>query len=123
MGIDDFLNKRKPRVVAFGEIKQGKTKKEIRALEQKLLKPTVPVPCKSRHQFRKYELDNRTVLIVFSSDADFSLFKKHIKTSSYKKNSVSNTKMLLALLKEIDKGNVHYDSKSNKITYAKHRHN
>lgn len=115
-GIERFLGKStgENKVERFERLSRGKSKEEVRELEQKMLVPTKLPPVTSpKTMDRLHELGVR---IVFPDTDAMELFKRHFKVLTYVENNVPNIKLLLLLLKELDEGRIIYSE--GKIGYA-----
>ena len=114
MGINDFMGAARQggsRVQRFEKLSKGRTKQETRDLESKLLTPEElpPYTGKAPAPEAKKPLSGRTIKFVFHNDEDMTLFAKHFAVSHHIEASVANPTMLLAILKEMDKGAIVYD--------------
>lgn len=117
MGINDFIDSA-DKAKKFDIMRKGKTKEEVRQLEQKFLKPS-KLPAYHKPENAKDALISRTIKLVFVTEADVELFKKHFKVSTYKENNVLDTNLLIALLTELEEGRLAYDEKAKLLRYTK----
>jgi len=115
VGINDFIGGQKSRVDRFEKASKGKTKKERRALEQKLLKPekippyTGPAPTAEG-------IDQFAVRIILPGRDEFDLFEKYFKVSYSVEKSVSNLALLISILESIEQGEIQYDKETGKVS-------
>ena len=120
-GVKSLLGDSESSVEKFLELSKGKTGKEKRELEQRLLKPEkikkytgTKVPKTSKEPLLK-----STVKFVFTKKEELELMKRTLPVSKHVEMSVSNHGLLIALLREVDEGRITYDKKTQKVTVVK----
>jgi len=108
--------------IAAQEERAGiKDKKNQRDYEQQHMKPD-PIPAYTGVKPEVLsELEKLKVLLVFHSHKDLKIFSKYFKIAKYKAQSVPDIRLLLALLREFEKGKIKYDTKNDKIRYRRNR--
>lgn len=118
-GIKDFIKNKgqscQSCVMQLQEASKNKSKSEIRDLEKHLLKPEKippyagPVPLAT-------ELERRTIKIIFPDVKTFKLFEKYFFVSHSIENSTHRIGLLLALLNNLENGDLRYDKESGTLT-------
>ena len=116
--IDQFLKSKDSRLKRFKKLTKGKSRKEIRNVERKLLKPIkLPTYTGATPGF-KSPVHERTVQIVFENFIDLDLFCKYFKVSRFKGVNVHNVRLLVEFLNILDRGVLTYDTKAEKISFV-----
>lgn len=105
MSITNFISGGKSKVQSFEEQRRGKTKKEVRQLEQTMLVPD-KLPPFTKPKTHKDSVTERSVRLVFPDQKSFDLFKKHFKVSTYKENNALDISLLIRLLEALDAGKI-----------------
>ena len=116
--IDDFLSKgAKPdKVAQFAKLSEGKTKEEIRSLEQNMFKPEALQ--ENIGEQRRYIVNSEhTAKFVFRSKEDMDFFDKHIQISFYMERSITDIKIILDLFRAMDAGQISYDKKTGNFAW------
>lgn len=98
----------------FKKLSKGKSKKEIRELEQKILTPS-PIPKYKGKKPRTSDADKRKLLIYFRSLSEFDLFKKHIGVNDYQGANTRDLDMIMAFIECIDNGSIKWNPKTKKL--------
>lgn len=93
----------KSKAEQFDAAARGKSKEEVRKLEQTMLQPG-RLPPFTQPQTYKDALAERSVRVVFPTPESFTLFKKYFKVSTYIEQNVTDIKMLIELLEALDEG-------------------
>ena len=102
MGINDFFGANiKEAATTFKKASEGKTKEEVRMLEQQMLKPEKLKPITIKKP-TETELDKRSVLMVFPDKAAFDLFVKHFPIRTCGGNNLADMDEFMDELKLID---------------------
>ena len=112
-GISDFISGAPSsgnKVETFKKKSCGKSKKEIRKLEQEIFPP---------EKLKPYVGDKSTAngvkdmscKIFFNTEEEWEMFNKYFRVSMYVQPSVADIKLLIDFLKFMDEGNVVYDAK------------
>lgn len=123
VGINEFLGgKGDSRVERFKAASKGKSKEDVRRLEQTLLKPEVLPPFTGKKGV-KDSLQSLIIKIVLPNKRALKLFSEHFSISKHVENSVINIDLLLLLLEGLHKGKIVYDKKNKKIRYKLKRGN
>jgi hypothetical protein len=123
MGMTDLLGGQEAKVPKFLRLSKGKKAREKRDLETHLLQPEKikPYTGKKPTAQAKEPLLKATVKFVFAKEEEMALVKKHLPVSVHVENSVSNHGLLIALLNEVDQGNITYDKKTKSVTIHRRR--
>ncbi len=119
--IRDFLgvDLEKKKLSKFKKLKKGKTQKEIRALEEKLLKPEKIPKHVGKTPTATSPIQEKSIRVFFPTRKWVRLFKKHFKCFEYIENSTVEVDMILALLKDLESGRIRYDEKRKKLRFRK----
>jgi len=105
-----LFDKKRDRSNAFSEMAKGKDNKEVRHLEEQMLKPR-PIETYVGEQPENYGIDSLTVSIVFPDEQVKKLFAKHMKISYSKVKKaqyMTDISMLINLVKQLDSGKLVY---------------
>ena len=114
------LKSREDRVLEkFDRESKGKSKKEVRELERRRLKPTKLLPAKEIRG--KAPVEKLTVRLVFATLADVELFKRFFKVNEYKGLNTHHLGMLLEFLECFERGSLAYDEKEGKLEFVNDR--
>jgi hypothetical protein len=118
MGIDKFFDSKRQSVVERAEkLTRGKTKKDQREIERKLLKPaTIPTYCGEVPGSGPVE--SRTIKIICKSQIDVGLVKKYFKVSEYKGLNIRDVSLLMSFLEALENGGLEYDAKEQAISFV-----
>jgi hypothetical protein len=117
-GMSDLLGGQEAKVDKYLRLADGKNAKQKRELEMNLLHPEKikPYVGKKPSATAKEPLLKSTVKFVFTKEAEMALVQKLLPVSQHVEMSVSNHGLLIALLKEVDEGNITYDKKTKSVT-------
>jgi hypothetical protein len=116
--MSDLLGGQEAKVPKYLRLIGGKNAKQKRELEQHLLKPEKikQYVGNKPSAYAKEPLLRSTVKFVFTKDDEMALVQKLLPVSHHVEMSVSNHGLLIALLKEVDEGNITYDKKTKSVT-------
>lgn len=115
-GIEKFLKKNiQDPVSKFESLSKGKSEKEKRELEQKLLKPK-PVPTYTGKNIRYILNSDFAIKLVLSSQEELDLFGKYVNITEYKGRSITNYQIISDLFKALENEEIKYDKESGKFT-------
>jgi hypothetical protein len=117
-GMSDLLGGQEAKVPKYLRLAKGKKAKQKRELEQHLLKPEKikPYVGKKPSAYAKEPLLKATIKFVFTKKEEMDLIQKLLPVSQHVEMSVSNHGLLIALLKEVEEGNITYDKKTKSVT-------
>ena len=105
-----LFDHKKDKVKAFKKVKRGRTKKDVRKLEEQMLGPE-PIPTYQGENPENYGIDALTVSIVFPNEKVRDLFGKFLKISYSKVRKaqyVTDISLLINLVEQLDKGELKY---------------
>lgn len=120
MGIDDFMSKTRSKSKQFLEQSRGKSKEEVRELEQQMLKPAT-LPPYTKEQANTNVLADRGVKIVFPDMETFELFARHFRVRGVGKavgNAVTDIKLLILFLEHLESGEIVYDKENGRLEFT-----
>lgn len=120
-GITSFITKgegthggkRKDR---FEKIIKGKSQKEIRKIEEALLKPQ-PIPKYIGPKTGLTDFLKRTIEITFDKIGYIERLSKFIKVGNYLKNNTYDTKWLVELIRLMEEGRLHWNRREGKYYF------
>jgi hypothetical protein len=119
-GISDFISGAPTsgsKIETFKKKSCGKSKQEVRKLEEEMLKPEKLKPYIGKKSFADGVKD-KSCKIFFNDEEDWDLFNKYFQISVYVEPSVANIKLLIDFLHAMEEGQVNYDTKSRKFTFT-----
>jgi len=115
-GIDSFFGKRNNVQQTVYDKKENLNKEEQRQLEMETLQPD-GLQSYAGDKPIVDKFTETSVLLIFKEEEDLELFERHFYVSRYVQNSVTDIRPILALVREMEKGNIKYDKKKDKIKY------
>lgn len=95
-------------------VKNAKSKKEIRMLEHKLLKPK-PIPPYHGPKTGRTTFKQRSLLLVFKDKAFIERFKQFVKINTYNTNNTYHVELFVELLRLLEDGRLRYSDKDNRF--------
>lgn len=95
-------------------VKSAKSKKEIRMLEHKLLKPK-PLPPYHGPKTGRTSFKQRSLLLVFSNKTFIERFKQFVKINTYNTNNTYHVEMFVELLRLLEDGRLKYSEKDKRF--------
>lgn len=120
-GIDKFLTKkREDPVKKFETLSKGKSEKEKRELEQKLLKPN-PIPTYTGKNIRYILNSDFAIKLVLSSQEEMELFGKYLNITEYKGKSITNYQIISDLFSAIENGEIKYNKETGKFSLGEEK--
>jgi hypothetical protein len=113
-----LFNNKKGKSEKFAKVIKGKSKKEVRKAEEKLLKPEELKAYDGEKPKYQNELASRTALIVFKNKAQQDLISEvfSVRTSSSGVTYITDISLLHNIAKIVKKGGAHIDNSGNIIS-------
>jgi len=122
-GIEKFLKKKMQDPVSkFESLSKGKSEKEKRELEQKLLKPK-PVPTYTGKNIRYILNSDFAIKLVLSSQEELDLFGKYVNITEYKGRSITNYQIIKDMFNALENEEIKYNKESGKFTTGEKHEN
>ena len=115
-----LFNSKKGKSEKFAKVIEGKSKKDVRRAEEKLLKPEALKAYDGEKPKYQNELASRTALIVFKNKAQQDLIGEvfSVRTSSNGVTYITDISLLHNIAKIVKSGKAHIDSTGNIISDA-----
>jgi len=107
------------KIKRFKQLIKGKSEKEIRKIEQSLLKP-IPIPKYRGPTAQKSDIEKRTIEITFPSETYIKRFAQFIKINTYIKCNTYDTEKLIELLRLMEEGRIRWN-KTQRCYFFKER--
>ena len=118
-GLDKFIKGREnKKVEKFKTLSKGKSKKQLRKLEQKLLKPE-PIPKYFGRKAGIGPVEKRSILFIFPSRKDLNRLGKFVKINTAKGNNTQDIDFLMSILELLESGKLAYDNERKTINITK----
>lgn len=119
-GIDKFLgvNRHADTVKKFNKLSKGKSKEEVRSMEQQMFKPE-PLPDFFGEESRFVIHGDYTLKMVIPNEETWNLIGRHFTITNFVEKSIAKIDMLVDFLKLLDSGEVTYDKKTRRFNFSK----
>lgn len=114
-GITSFIDKTKrthdeSRAKHFEKLIKGKSSKQIRKIEQALLKPK-PIDSYKGPKSGKSSFDKRSITITFPNSEYIKRLAKLMRVNTYMKNNTYDTKFLIELIELMEGGRLRWNKR------------
>ena len=116
--LDSLSDRENNKVRKFKTLSKGKDKKEVRKLEEKMLKPE-PIPKYFGRKAGIGPVEKRSILFIFPSRKDLNRLGKFVKINTAKGNNTQDINFLISILELLESGSLTYDEENKTISITK----